>query len=565
MKKIIIGVILFFCFIIPVKADLTSSQENDVAFFAEHFILEGSKRIGSDGFSIFAYMQGQARIDGFQSKLYKVGYDYKRINYVNAYKWTFDCASYAAFVYYKTLGLVLTKYQTNQIDSYSGLKINSATANPYEVKDYVADADKNKHFYYIFKDVQVTNLDYSKLKKGDLVIIVGSHIMIYIGDGEIAHASSSAITKSNLGLEVVDLKNKYPDKKVRVVRIKNGIINSEKQANMTITWPDNQQVINFRTLQAVNDKPKIIYTKSSNDWAKEIVVNVQLSDQDGLESYVFNDKTNKISGKSYNFKQVIKKNGSYIVTVRDKLGNIKDLTININNVDNTAPKILAISMSSERDYTVLKVNAIDDESGLDNYSYSYNKGETWTNEAIYNVYQSGEYEVYVKDKVGNVAMLKADVTVNKSNINDNNNDNQIIQPLVAYINEVIMGDIVDGKQKIIVLIINKDMVDNQIIITKNNIKPGIYDNWQIVKDNIYITYLDNGEHYIWLKDGSGNINEAYPITIQFEDEIENNNALENEVKEKKQLRLIGYLVCGIILFGLGCLLIIRKNKRKMFN
>ena len=53
MKKVIIVVILFFCFMVPVKADLTSSQENDVSFFAEHFILEGSKRIGNDGLHIY--------------------------------------------------------------------------------------------------------------------------------------------------------------------------------------------------------------------------------------------------------------------------------------------------------------------------------------------------------------------------------------------------------------------------------------------------------------------------------------------------------------------------------
>ena len=74
--------VLFVAFILPVKADLTQEQAEDVAFFAENFILEGNKRISSDGFPIFAYMQGQARIDGYQEKLYHVTYDYKRKNYI---------------------------------------------------------------------------------------------------------------------------------------------------------------------------------------------------------------------------------------------------------------------------------------------------------------------------------------------------------------------------------------------------------------------------------------------------------------------------------------------------
>ena len=52
-------------------------------------------------------------------------------------------------------------------------------------------------------NVKVSSIDFSRMQKGDLVIIVGSHIMVYIGDGNIAHFSSSAIQKgSNLGSEV---------------------------------------------------------------------------------------------------------------------------------------------------------------------------------------------------------------------------------------------------------------------------------------------------------------------------------------------------------------------------
>ena len=60
------------------------------------------------------------------------------------------------------------------------------------------------------------NMDKSPIsvKKGDLIAIVGEHIMVYVGDGKIAHASSSAITTNNLGLEVVEEIKSYFKEKV---------------------------------------------------------------------------------------------------------------------------------------------------------------------------------------------------------------------------------------------------------------------------------------------------------------------------------------------------------------
>ena len=49
-----------------------------------------------------------------------------------------------------------------------------------------------------------------------------------------------------------------------------------------------------------------------------------------------------------------------------------------------------------------------------------------------------------------VIALVSSILTNKP-ILVNNNDNQIVNPMMSYINEVIMGDIVDGKQKVIVL------------------------------------------------------------------------------------------------------------------
>lgn len=562
MKKGLFCLLLFFVFSCSVEADLTDVQANDVAFFAENFILEGNKRIASDGFPIFAYMQGQARIDGFQSKLYKVKYDYQKINYVNGYKWTFDCSSFAAFVYYKTFGLVLTKNTTSQIDSYSGLKINSATANPYEVKDYVSNADSNKHFYYVMKGVNVPDIDYSKLKKGDLIVIVGSHIMVYVGDGKIAHASSSAINSSNLGLEVVKLSTKYPSKKVSVIRINNNIISPDKRANLTITWLDNDEVFDFRSLQYANDKPKIGYQKNTEEWTSKVILNVTLKDSDGLKNCSFNNGEEvKISGKSYQFKKTIENNGSYIVIVKDVLNNMTNEVIEINNIDNIAPLISSVLTEHNNDYSELKVIASDRESGLSVMPYSFDNKNTWTDQAIYTVTQSGEYYIYVRDNVGNISSLKVMVNVNdvvQSNNNNNNNlmnnnnenddedaghDSNVEQELVPRIGKVTLGEEVGNKRKITVTIFNNSD-GNKIIITKSNSQPNKDEMWEELNNGRYTIYLDEGTYYIWLKDKNANIIGPEEVKVILENQEEKNDLF------KWEYVIIAGLIVGVVIFCL---------------
>ena len=536
MKKAILIFLVSFLFMVPIKADLTDKQSEDLAFFAENFILEGNKRVSSDGFPIFAYMQGQARIDGFQSKLYKVNYDYQKINRVNAYKWTFDCASFTAFVYYKTFGLVLTKYTTSQIDQYSGLNLNSPTANPYEVKDYVTNADNNKHFYYVMYDTEVSKIDYSKLKKGDLVIIVGSHIMVYVGDGKIAHAATSAINKSNLGLEVAKLDEKCANQKVRIIRLKDGIINPNQAANLTITWPDNQEIFDFNTLRNANDLPKITYKKSTGDWTSKLTLDIILNDLDGLSNYTFNDETKEITGQEYEFSVPIEENGIYTISVKDKLNNVTTETIEITNIDNTPPLITSFSSKNKDNYSVLSVIAKDEQSGLAPDSYSFDNKLTWTNKSTYEVSKNGEYYVYVKDNVGNISSLKVNVTLE-----------DYASP---SINNIIHGEIVDKKRKITISILNNNN-KNKIIITKTNVKPSAEDGWDVLAGDSYITYLEEGTYYIWLKDSYANIIGPHRIELK----LDNNES-------KIDLRVFIYLI-PVVLISISLYLFIKYKNNKI--
>ena len=127
MKKIII---IFLILFIPllVKADLTKQQQEDIATFATKFITEGrtKEHLDSQGFSILAYDQG-TRNEGFYGKLAYLRKDYNGINQINGNKWNFDCASFAAWVYYHCFGV----------------KAMSNSGSPWVVSSFVNNASKS--------------------------------------------------------------------------------------------------------------------------------------------------------------------------------------------------------------------------------------------------------------------------------------------------------------------------------------------------------------------------------------------------------------------------------------
>ena len=192
MKKVLVILLLFLPFF--VKADLTKKQEENMTFFVTNFVSEGNKRLDKNGYSLLAYVDENNCIYGYQSKLFKLEYDYNKSHYIDSYKWTFDDSSFISFMYLKTFNLILTRSNTSKIDPYSGLNIKSETAKPYQLSDFLDDASKEEHFYIAYEEIDLKN-EIESLKPGDLIII-NEHIMLYLGDGMIAHASSDAISES---------------------------------------------------------------------------------------------------------------------------------------------------------------------------------------------------------------------------------------------------------------------------------------------------------------------------------------------------------------------------------
>ena len=505
IKKIIFLLIIIVSFIPTVKADFTKDQADDIALFSSKFVIEGNKRTDSKGYSLLAYMQGQARIDGYQSKLYKVDYDYNHKNYIDAYKWTFDASSYISFVYYQTFGLILTQSNTDEKDSYNGLFINKFTGNPYTINSFNDDALHNQHFYYVKRNVIISELNFNELKKGDLITIENQHIMIYIGDEKIAHASKNAIIDLNLGLEVANLKEKYLHEKVNIIRIKDNIIPETKKANMQITWPDTAEIIDF-SKNKTDNFPRISYIKSSNDWSKEVIIDFTLTALEGLDSYSFKDDTwINIEGNTFKLTETVNKNGEYILKLKDKKGNLVTKKVEISNIDENVPIVKSISTISKDNYSILAIDAIDEESGLALEPYSFDECQTWITKNTYEVTEEKNYTICVKDQVGNIYSDKIFVKIKSKNS--------------PKFNNLILGNSFQNKRKLTITVLNCDKC--RLIIKNSNYHLNDSDKWNEINGS-YTTYLEEGNYKIWLQDNNQSIVEIKQITINIDENYNRN-------------------------------------------
>lgn len=321
MKNKIILILILILTTINVKADLTQEQGEKIAKFAEQMIEKGNSeehRVGK--FSLLVYRQGQYRIDGFNDKLSNVDYDYYRYNTLGNKKyWTFDCSSFASYVYYHVLGFHTYK--------------NNNPKSPLVVAEFVTRASKNDEFYFVFRNKPVTSVDFSTTKPGDLFIFEGSHIMVYIGNKKIAHFTASEIHGGGpiLGAVISDITVKYPDKKLTVIRA-NG---TNATPVTTITWPDT----NIKEELVLDYKPTIQITKE-NKTDKEVTITIEIKDDNQLTSYsITNNNPNyqTIQGKSATINYTFKENGTYYIYAKDNKNQETKLPYIVNGIKEDQP------------------------------------------------------------------------------------------------------------------------------------------------------------------------------------------------------------------------------------
>lgn len=109
----------------------------------------------------------------------------------------------------------------------------------------------------------------------------------------------------------------------------------------------------------------------------------------------------------------LKENGKYYIWVTDSAGRVSYLDKEITKIDNSGPKITSSVDESKIDtekFVTIKVTATDDESGLHENAYSWDKQNWAKDNNNLKVTKNGTYTVYVRDALENISEKK--ITIN---------------------------------------------------------------------------------------------------------------------------------------------------------
>lgn len=144
--------------------------------------------------------------------------------------------------------------------------------------------------------------------------------------------------------------------------------------------------------------------------------NIQIKATDNIKLYGWNitkskdapQEWNKLE-KNSNILEVtdeIKDNGIFYVWVTDSAGNAKYVNFEITKIDNVAPKIAYTIDDSKKDtekYVTISATGTDEQSGLHDMPYSWDKQNWGKDNNILRVTENGTYKIYIRDKMENIS------------------------------------------------------------------------------------------------------------------------------------------------------------------
>ena len=152
-------------------------------------------------------------------------------------------------------------------------------------------------------------------------------------------------------------------------------------------------------------------------WEKVKSINVKGSDN--IRIYGWNVTKSKDVPKDWkklevvtnnlDVKDEIKENGTYFIWITDSAGNVAYLTKEVTKIDKIAPAIQYSIDDSKKDtekYITIKVTATDNESGLHQMAYSWDKKSWGTDNNNLNITKNGTYTIYVRDALENISEKK---------------------------------------------------------------------------------------------------------------------------------------------------------------
>lgn len=236
----------------------------------------------------------------------------------------------------------------------------------------------------------------------------------------------------------------------------------------------------------------------------------------------------------------ISENGSFTLMVRDRLGNQSEYTFTVTNIDQELPVIGSWKVSTEAltsEPVKVTVQAEDHESGLADWAYSLD-GEHWQSENIFMISENGTYNIYVRDKAGNVTSLEdqGDAVV-ISNIKPKQTGTTVTptppqppknpgvgSPHVELKLEISQGEWTDGKNKILVT-----AYDTESGLAK---EPYSYDGGQTWTDVAEYEITESGIYVVLVRNTVGKITQSVIEAVKVE------LATEPDTSETEEITII---------------------------
>ena len=302
--------------------------------------------------------------------------------------------------------------------------------------------------------------------------------------------------------------------------------------------------------------PVISAGQSTSEWTNETVLLTVAAedDQSGLHETAYSWGGGEWqTGAEY----TVMKNGTYILKVRDRLGNESEHVFTVSNIDCKLPVINSWNLSTMEltsDPVEVTVTAMDAESGLAEQAYSLD-GQNWQSENVFTIRENGIYNVYVRDRAGNVVSLAdTEEVITITNIIKMQEPGKP-EPEAPIPTQPVPGKTTDMEAPIVQLTLAienwTDGINKIVVLAQDEQlaqEPYSYDGGLTWTDMAEYEITESGVYIVFVRDAAGNVaasaieaTKLVSVTGQSEDDEYTGDmpilyTLSTETESEKQLR-----------------------------
>ena len=238
--------------------------------------------------------------------------------------------------------------------------------------------------------------------------------------------------------------------------------------------------------------PTMSVAGNTTDWTINKTLTVTASDSEsGLHAtaYSFDDgKTWQISNS-----KTITTNGTYVVKVRDAVGNIASQSIVVSKVSTTAPTITITKGNVGSNYITVNATIVDNEMGISKIEYSKDNGQSWVN--------AGTNQTYIFS-----GLTKNTSYTIKAKVTSKNGKSTISNALTISTSDITTPTYAvspSGWAKSKTVTITYPTIANQTLTYEYSIDKG--SSWKTATQSQNVTFNANGTIIARVKDGTNTV------------------------------------------------------------